>query len=143
MIASFVISGVPVAKGRPRLTARAGFARAYTPEKTRRFETMVADQARCAVGPIDPYSGPVELEAHFSLPIPKSWSKRDKLAAMEGKLLPQSKPDIDNYLKALADGMNGIVYVDDCQIVGCRMTKRYGDDPGITVTVREAGSNGW
>lgn len=138
MIASFVIPGIPVAKGRPRLTTRGGFARAYTPDKTRRFETMVADVARAAIGPIDPYSGAVELEAHFSLPIPKSWNKRDKAAAMAGTLRPQSKPDIDNFLKAIADGMNGIVYVDDCQIVSARLTKFYGDEPGIAVTVRPA-----
>lgn len=138
MIASFIIPGVPVAKGRPRLTTRGGFARAYTPDKTRRFETIVAESARASIGPIDPYSGAVELEAHFSLPIPKSWPKRDKLAAMEGRLLPQGKPDIDNYLKAIADGMNGVVYADDSQIVTVRLTKRYGDDPGVAVTVREA-----
>lgn len=136
MIASFIIPGVPVAKGRPRLSARHGIARAYTPDKTRRFEAQIGDAARAAVGPCDPYSGAVELEAHFSLPIPKSWPKRDRIAAIEGALYPQGTPDLDNYLKALADGMNGIVYADDCQIVSCRMTKRYGDDPGITVTVR-------
>lgn len=136
MIASFVICGVPVAKGRPRLTTRNGFARAYTPEKTKRFETVVAEQARAAVGPTDPYPGAVELEAHFSIPIPKSWPRRDKVAAVEGRLHPQSKPDIDNYLKAIADGMNGIVYTDDCQIVSVRITKRYGEDPGVAITVR-------
>jgi len=138
MIASFTIPGVPVAKGRPRLTARNGQARAYTPAKTRKFEGEVADYARASIGPVDPYSGPVELEAHFCIPIPKSWCKRDRLAAFEGHILPQGKPDLDNYFKAVADGMNGIVYVDDSQIVGCRMTKRYGDDPGIIVTVRPA-----
>lgn len=136
MIASFVISGIPVPKGRPRLTTRNGFARAYTPEKTRRFETMVADQARAAVGPIDPYSGAVELEAHFSLPVPKSWPKRDRIAALAGDIHPQGKPDIDNFLKAIADGLNGVVYLDDCQIVSARLTKRYGDEPGVAVTVR-------
>jgi Holliday junction resolvase RusA-like endonuclease len=138
MIVSFVISGVPIAKGRPRLTTRNGFARAYTPEKTRRFETVVAEQARAALGPMDAFTGPVELEAHFSLPIPKSWSKRDKAAALAGSILPQSKPDLDNYLKAIADGMNEVVYKDDCQIVSCRLTKRYGEEPGVAVTVRPA-----
>ncbi len=138
MIASFIIDGVPVAKGRPRLTTRGGFARAYTPEKTKRFETMVADQARASVGPVDPYTGPVEVEAHFAVPIPKSWPKRDKLAAVAGTIRPAGKPDIDNYLKSLADGMNGIVYVDDSQIVSARITKRYGEEPGVAVTVRPA-----
>jgi Holliday junction resolvase RusA-like endonuclease len=139
VIASFIISGIPVAKGRPRLTTQGGHARAYTPAKTRRFETDVAEQARAAIGPMDPYCGPVELEAHFSLPIPKSWSKRERLAAMEGTKRPQGKPDIDNYLKALADGLNGIVYQDDCQIVSARISKSYGDEPGIAVTVRAVG----
>lgn len=138
MIASFIIEGIPVAKGRPRLTTRNGFARAYTPDKTRRFETVVADEARTAIGPIDPYAGAVELEAHFTIPIPKSWRKSDKAAALAGTLFPASKPDIDNYLKAIADGMNGVVYCDDCQIVSARLTKRYGEEPGIAITVRAA-----
>lgn len=127
-----------MAKGRPRLTTRGGHARAYTPDKTRRFETVVADTARASIGPIDPYDGAVELEAHFDLPIPKSWPKRDKLAALAGTILPTGKPDLDNYLKALADGMNGVVYVDDCQIVSTRLSKRYGEEPGVSVTVRPA-----
>lgn len=136
MIASFTLSGVVVAKGRPRLTTRGGFARAYTPDKTRRFETLVHDAARAAIGPVDPYTGAVEMEAHVIVPIPKSWPKRDKLAAMEGRIRPEGKPDLDNYVKALADGMNGVVYADDAQIVSQRATKRYGDDPGVCVTVR-------
>jgi Holliday junction resolvase RusA-like endonuclease len=136
MIASFTIDCIPVAKGRPRLTTRGGFARAYTPAKTRSFEALVAEQAKAAVGPIDPYSGPVELEAHFSLPIPKSWRKCDKAAALLGIIQPQSKPDLDNFAKALSDGLNGIVYADDSQIVSCRLTKRYGEEPGVAVTVR-------
>lgn len=138
MIASFILEGVPVAKGRPRLTTRGGHARAYTPTKTRRFETEVAERAEAAMEAADPYSGPVELEAHFSIPIPRSWPKRDRLAALEGRLRPQGKPDLDNYLKAIADGMNGVVYVDDCQIVSARLTKRYGEEPGVAVTVRPA-----
>lgn len=136
MIASFVLTGIPVAKGRPRLSTRGGIARAYTPAKTRRFETEVSEAARAAIGPIDPYAGAVELEAHFFLPIPKSWPKRDKLAALEGRLHPEGKPDLDNFAKALADGMNGVVYADDSQIVSYRLTKRYGDEPGVAVSVR-------
>lgn len=136
MIASFVIVGVPVAKGRPRISTRGGFARAYTPEKTRTFEAMVADQARDAIGAAEPYKGAVEIEAHFSLPIPKSWRARKQAAALDGSLRPQGRPDIDNYLKALADGLNGIVYADDSQIVSARISKRYGVEPGVAVTVR-------
>lgn len=133
MITSFILSGVPVPKGRPRLSTRGGFARAYTPDKTRRFETAISEAARAAVGPIDPYQGAVEMEAHVIVPIPKSWPRRDKLAALEGRLRPEGKPDLDNYVKALADGMNGVVYADDAQIVSQIASKRYGEDPGVAV----------
>lgn len=138
MIASFTLSGVPVAKGRPRLTTRGGVARAYTPAATRRFEAQIADAARAAIGPVDPYTGPVELEAHVLLPIPASWPRRWRTAAATGGLLPHKRPDLDDYGKAIADGLNGVVYADDAQIVSLRMTKRYCEDPGVVVTVRAA-----
>lgn len=138
MIASFTIDCIPVAKGRPRISTRGGFPRAYTPAKTRTFETMISERAKAAVGPMDPYKGAVEFEAHFSLPVPKSWSKRDRVDALAGIIQPLGKPDWDNYAKALSDALNGIVYADDSQIVSARITKRYGEEPGVAVTVRAA-----
>lgn len=135
MIFSFAIEGSPVAKGRPRLTVRGGHARAYTPAKTRSYESMVAERAREAFGDASPFAGPVEIEAHFSIGIAKSWKASVRRAALDGTKYP-GKPDIDNYLKALADGLNGIVYADDSQIVSARVTKRYAVDPGVVVTVR-------
>ena len=136
MIASFIVSGAPVPKKRPRVTMRGGFARAYTPKVTVAYEALVAEQARHAMGGIDAYAGPVELEAHFSLPIPKSWPKRDQRLAVAGMIQPDNKADIDNLFKSLADGLNGIVFADDSQIVSARITKRYGEEPGVAVTVR-------
>jgi Holliday junction resolvase RusA-like endonuclease len=138
VIASFVIDGIPVGKGRPRFGRVGKHVRVFTPEKTKRFETIVAEVAAAAIGPIDPYAGAVEVEAHFSLPVPKSWSKRRRAAALAGDELPTGKPDIDNFFKALADGMNGVVYVDDSQITDTRVRKRYGEEPGVAVTVRPA-----
>lgn len=133
ILASFIIEGNPVAKGRPRAAVRGGHARLYTPSKTRSFEQTVRDAAK---SDIDPYKGPVELEAHFTLPIAKSWCKMDRALALEGKILPQGKPDLDNFVKAIADGLNGTIFADDGQIVSLRTTKRYGAEPGVAVTVR-------
>lgn len=38
---SFTVPGEPVGKGRPRLSSRNGFAHAYTPAGTRKYEAMV------------------------------------------------------------------------------------------------------
>jgi len=136
MIASFIVEGAPVPKKRPRVTMRGGLARAYTPKVTVAYEATVAEQAKHAMGGVDAYVGPVEMEAHFSLPIPASWPKRDKLMAIAGTIHPDNKADLDNLFKSIADGMNGIVFADDSQIVSARITKRYGEEPGVAVTVR-------
>ena len=39
--------------------------------------------------------------------------------------MPTVKPDVDNILKACADAMNNIVYLDDKQIVDVTVRKRY------------------
>jgi Holliday junction resolvase RusA-like endonuclease len=140
LVASFTVDGAPVPKGRPRLSTRGGFARTYTPAKTRTFENIVREAAQGAMADLSAYGGPVELEAHFSLPIPKSWPKRDRALAIEGKIQADGGPrgggDLDNYLKAITDGMNGVVFTDDCQIVRVIATKRYGEEPGACVSVR-------
>jgi Holliday junction resolvase RusA-like endonuclease len=46
------------------------------------------------------------------------------------------RPDGDNILKAIGDGLNGVVWRDDSLIAQCSITKRYGDTPGAAITVR-------
>lgn len=64
----------------------------------------------------------VVIEAVFS--IPKSWTRAKKAEAAAGKLAP-GKPDIDNILKVVLDGLNGIAYEDDKQVTIVRCKKSY------------------
>lgn len=76
------------------------------------------------------------------LPIPKSWPKADKAAALAGIKLATSKPDLSNVVKAVEDGLNGVVWGDDSQIVRYLPSqKRYGLEPGVMVTVILLGGN--
>lgn len=62
--------------------------------------------------------------------------KRRKVRRMEEALagkLPPGKPDIDNILKVVLDGLNGIAYKDDKQVVLTQCKKVYAD------TTRPAG----
>ena len=78
----------------------------------------------------------VVIEAVF--PIPKSWPRAKKAEAAAGKLAP-GKPDIDNILKVVLDGLNGIAYEDDKQVTIVQCKKSYMkpgfDDPGLCVHV--------
>ena len=133
-VVRIVIPGVPVAKGRPRFTTRGGFARAYTPGKTRDYEAALANAGRDAMAGAEPLQGPLSVIMHVRLPIPASWSKARHASAVQGGTRPTSKPDADNYLKCV-DALNGIVWNDDGQIVDARVIKYYADEPCVTVEV--------
>ena len=55
--------------------------------------------------------------------------------ALEGEIYPTTKPDKDNVIKAVYDGINGIVWKDDVQVVDGCQRKRYGEVPGVKVRI--------
>ena len=133
----FVVYGNPVGKGRPRATSRGGFVRMYTDAKTLGFESAVADEARIAMREWQAFNTPMQLQLSAYYPIPKSWSKKKRQMAMDGEIHPQVKPDLDNVMKAVLDAMNGVVYVDDSQVINMVATKRYSSDPRVEVYLHE------
>jgi Holliday junction resolvase RusA-like endonuclease len=129
---TIVIAGDPVAKARPRMT-RKGFA--YTPAHVRKYEAHGRLAAQLAMDGRPPIGTPVKLELFAELPIPASWSGRRRALAITGDLLPTSRPDVDNYVKAGLDCLNEIVVRDDSQVVEIRAQKRFGIAPKLVVTV--------
>jgi Holliday junction resolvase RusA-like endonuclease len=130
----FTIPGAPVGKGRARST-KSGHH--YTPEKTRQYEKLVREIAFMRKPSYAVITGPVRLSLVFYLPIPASWSKKDRLQAQEGKVHHTGKPDLDNLIKSVSDGLNGVVYVDDCQIVAIDAMKVYDINPRVEVEIEE------
>lgn len=78
---------------------------------------------------------PVSLSVVAVFPVPPSWPKARRLGALDGSVHPAKKPDLDNVVKAVKDALNGVVWLDDSQVVDLHATKRYGEAPGLTVTV--------
>lgn len=138
MIINFTVPGEPVAKARARSFVRNGHVAHYTPEKTARYENLVRLAAQQAMAGRSPIEGPVRLTVVAILGIPVSWSLKKQRAAAVGEVLPTKKPDLDNILKAIKDGMNGVTWRDDAQVVQVVASKAYGQ-PGVCVTVQEAG----
>ncbi|MGN5479503.1 RusA family crossover junction endodeoxyribonuclease [Cupriavidus basilensis] len=67
-----------------------------------------------------PLAGPLYVEIDIVLAIPASWPKKRQALALAGRIGATKKPDASNILKAIEDGMNGVVFVDDSQIVDGR-----------------------
>lgn len=133
----FVVTGKPTGKGRPRASTRGGFVRMYTDAKTLGYEAAIADEAARAMGKMEPFETPVQMQVSCYYPIPKSWSKKKRQDAVDGELYPKVKPDLDNVAKAVLDAINGIVYVDDAQVINLVATKRYATDPRVEVYLFE------
>jgi Holliday junction resolvase RusA-like endonuclease len=134
---NFVVDGVPIPKLRPRFAKRGNFVQAYTPKKTKDYESLVMDAAVLAMGSAQPLTTPIAIYLYIKLPIPASYSKKRVRDCIEGYEMPTKKPDWDNVAKAITDALNGICYVDDSQIVNAHVKKVYSHTPGVDVLIKE------
>lgn len=134
---SFTIPGQPRGKGRPRISTRGGFARAYTDEKTANYEGLIAYAAQQALGQRTMLDGPLTLSVLVRLAPPASASKRTRAAMLEGREHPAKKPDLDNIVKAVLDGCNGVAFRDDALVCWINAGKLYAETAGVDVIITE------
>lgn len=115
---TFHIPGRPVPKGRPRFT-RSG--RAYTPRRTREYERKIADHALVARNTQRQW--PTDARYH--------------VLVTAHVLTERSHGDVDNYAKAALDGCNGVLWLDDRQVVSCVSRREVGGRgrEGLTIDV--------
>ena len=113
----------PVAKERARVT-RFG---AYTPQRTKEFQKLMHLHSK-KYAPQEMFKGPLRLECFFFLAKPKKTKFN----------YPAVRPDVDNYLKAVMDSLNGIMWKDDSLIVEVMAKKVYAaDKPHILIVIEE------
>lgn len=122
----FEIPGPPIPKGRPRFdkTTR----RAYTPEKTRMYERRVKFHGWAAVQALPPDDA-------------KYWPvKSGQLQADLWIRLQRSKgryPDADNIIKSVLDGLEGVLYRNDSQVLPSTKAYKIVDEkPGVRVRIQ-------
>lgn len=127
------IDGVPVAKGRPRL----GRYGTYTPKKTQEYEKYVKMCWVAKYGSIQPSEQPLEMNIVFYMPIPKSYSKKQRAEILNGRLKHTKKPDIDNLIKSVLDALNGLAYADDSKIIKVAAEKQYSEKPKTELSIKE------
>lgn len=136
LVVTFTVDGDPVPKGRPRFARRGQFVQTYTDAKTIDYETQVAMRARHAIGSTKPLEGALSVFLYLRYTVPASYSKKRKEACLKGVEYPK-RIDIDNVYKSVTDAMNGIVYLDDSQIVEAHIKKVYAEESGANIMVQE------
>jgi Holliday junction resolvase RusA-like endonuclease len=115
----FTVPGPPRGKGRPRFQRLRVGVRTFTDDQTAAYENLVALAARRAHGREKALAGPVAVHLVFRLQRPKRKTASD---------FPATRPDLDNLIKAVLDGLNQSgVWTDDAQVVRLVSSKGYGD----------------
>lgn len=131
----FTISADPVAQGRPRFFRRGRFVGTYDPPKSKEFKKRVAQEAT-KTGFFQGH-GALRVVARFYLARPK----RMKASLCGSDPVEHHKrPDLDNLLKGLFDGMKGVVYSDDSQVQEIKAQKFYHgvlESPRVEVEIVE------
>lgn len=126
---TFFVAGKPQGKGRPRFGKRV----VYTPQKTLEYEHRIAS---CYDG--DMLTGALfcDITAYFA--IPKSYTKKQREAIKNGDLTPTKKPDADNISKVVLDGLQGVCFLDDKDVIDLRVVKKYSEErEGLEITIGE------
>lgn len=122
----FTVLGDPQGKGRPRFYR----GRAVTPKKTRDYEALVRHEAQQAIDHMiqkPDFNAPCEVSIDVYYLVPKSYTKkqRHQIAESGPWLVRPGKPDLDDVTKSILNGMNGIVFRDDVQVVSLRAKKHW------------------
>jgi len=121
----FIVPGIPKPQGRPRfrvITTKAGksFAHTYDPASSRTWKETVASYAVSAGAKM--MSLPIQLTVIIYLPRPKRLCRKKDAP---GCVPCASRPDADNFLKAVQDALIGVCYADDALIYHVHLTKWY------------------
>ena len=145
-ILTFVLPGVPVPKGRPRMTKR---GHVFTPKKTVTYEQSIAVAAQAAKSKLGGgllFDGPVFINIHCHFKMPKSWPRKRKDQMLYE---PHTQlPDLDNLAKSILDGLNRTfnIWNDDKQVAALTATKHWAESDSVLVTLQKLtkiGKNDW
>ena len=131
-----IIPGKPFAKQRPRHRKN---GHTYTPKDTIAATNAVSLEASlemCGDAPID---GPVFVAIEFIFSPPPSWSEKKKQAHYDTPHI--QRPDLDNLEKLVLDGLNGVVFLDDCQVAELSSIKRWGKHPRTEIYITHFGGD--
>ena len=108
---NLTVYGIPVPKARPRMTKT---GHCYTPKATAAYEFLV--QQVWHWNGRHRLEGPIRMEVIFYFSRPKS---------AQNRVSHTVRPDLDNCIKSVMDGLNTLAFADDSQIVELVASKKY------------------
>lgn len=131
----FIVKEEPRGKERPRFCRNGN--NVYTPRKTKEYEELIGFSFLKFGGKKVEKTDYVAVSVDAYFKIPKSYTKGRRIDCQYNINRPTRKPDADNILKAVLDGLNGVAYDDDRQVVDVKCRKWYtlGEKGYLSVSV--------
>lgn len=126
----------PVEQARPRATRMGRGIRLYDPKKVSVYKKQLAMMCKFQYKQA-PLTGPLMVEMNFFRHVQSSVSKKERKLRLSGSHRLVVKPDTDNYIKSSLDGLNGLLWEDDNQIVDLIAHKYYSDNPRVEIEVTQ------
>jgi Holliday junction resolvase RusA-like endonuclease len=131
---TFVIETKPIPKERPFFSMVNAKPIVFTPRKTREYEKYICSIAK-QHAPKEPLEGSLVIEIKFFFTPPKKLIKKG-IGSIEG-VPKNSRPDLDNLIKSILDGLNfSGFWKDDSQITKLVAEKLWTDkEPRVEITI--------
>lgn len=131
MTVSLWVPGIPVPQGSMiarSFPGRGAFVAPDNSAKLKRWRAAIRAAAALAfVDGVRWESEPVDVELEFVLARPATVRRQ----------LPSVRPDVDKLARAVLDGLTGVAFRDDGQVVRLVATKSYGAEQGVRIAAGE------
>lgn len=137
----FTVLGKPQGKARPRFRNVGNYVSTYNTKSTTEYEKLVKLSAieQCKGQLNKEYTGLVKMSIKAYFKPNKSISKKQ-----HDLLIGQAhlkRPDLDNLIKIICDGLNGVAYKDDNQVAIISAEKVYDNEEKVEVIIEYGNSN--
>jgi crossover junction endodeoxyribonuclease RusA len=119
------VEGVPIQQGSMRHVGNGRMIHNKAVELAA-WRANIANAAKLAG--CTPILDPIEITMKFRVKRPKS-VKRD---------YPTVAPDLDKYIRGVLDGLTGIAYNDDSQVIDIKAQKVYSEAPGVDIEISDS-----
>jgi crossover junction endodeoxyribonuclease RusA len=120
----FSVEGTPIQQGSMR---HVGHGRMIH-NKAVELATWRADIALAAKrAGCQPIESPIIVTMRFRVKKPKSVKRQ----------YPTVAPDLDKYIRAVNDGLTGVAFADDSQVIKIIASKEYAENPGVDIEISD------
>lgn len=129
---TITVPGPPKPLQRHKTVRMGNFSRGVDPEKNKLNKAALGWYGKIAMNSRPLMKGPLAMSIEFRFTKPKGKIRVNSTPFP----YPDGKPDVDNLTKLVLDGLNGIVYVDDAQVVTLKVTKRWANPTGPETVIQ-------